>query len=210
MKALTLDTFIAAAGVNAQSGNRWLGPITSAMQKYGISQLQDVAMFIAQTGHESASFAFLVEGFNYSQGALQSTFGHRLTPQQISTLGRQPGEKSVPPARQQQIANLVYGNRNGNVNPGDGWNYRGRGLIQITGRANYASCGRALSIDLVGNPDLLQQENYAALSAAWFYVSNGCLKYSGDINRVTRIINGGTNGLDDRQVRYNRAMKALS
>lgn len=210
MKALTLDTFIAAAGVNAQSGNRWLGPITSAMQKYGISQLQDVAMFIAQTGHESASFAFLVEGFNYSQGALQSTFGHRLTTQQISTLGRQPGEKSVPPARQQQIANLVYGNRNGNVNPGDGWNYRGRGLIQITGRANYASCGKALGIDLVGNPDLLQLENYAALSAAWFFVSNGCLKYSGDINRVTRIINGGTNGLDDRQVRYNRAMKALS
>lgn len=210
MKALTLDTFIAAAGVNAQSGNRWLGPITSAMQKYGISQLQDVAMFIAQTGHESASFAFLVEGFNYSQGALQSTFGNRLTPQQIATLGRQPGEKSVPPARQQQIANLVYGNRNGNVNPGDGWNYRGRGLIQITGRANYASCGKALSIDLVGNPDLLQQENYAALSAAWFFVSNRCLKYSGDINRVTRIINGGTNGLDDRQVRYNRAMKALS
>lgn len=210
MKALTLDTFIAAAGVNAQSGNRWLGPITSAMKKYGISQLQDVAMFIAQTGHESASFTFLVEGFNYSQGALQSTFGNRLSPQQISALGRQPGEKSVPPARQQQIANLVYGNRNGNVNPGDGWNYRGRGLIQITGRANYASCGKALGIDLVGNPDLLQQDNNAALSAAWFFVSNGCLKYSGDINRVTRIINGGTNGLEDRQVRYNRAMKALS
>lgn len=210
MKALTLDTFIAAAGVNAIAGSKWFAPITEAMRKYGISQLQDVAMFIAQTGHESASFASLVEGFNYSQGALKSVFGHRLTPAQISSLGRAPGGPAVPLDKQVQIASIVYGGRNGNVQPDDGWRYRGRGLIQITGRANYAACGKAIGIDLLSKPELLQQELPAALSAAWFFTANGCLKYSGDVLRITRIINGGTNGLDDRKIRYDRAIKALS
>ncbi|RRW77628.1 glycoside hydrolase family 19 protein [Pantoea dispersa] len=210
MKALTLDTFIAAAGVNAIAGSKWFAPITEAMRKYGINQLQDVAMFIAQIGHESASFASLVEGFNYSQGALKSVFGHRLTPAQIASLGRAPGGPAVPVDKQIQIASIVYGGRNGNVQPEDGWRYRGRGLIQITGRANYAACGKAIGTDLISNPEQLQQALPAALSAAWFFTSNGCLKYSGDVLRITRIINGGTNGLDDRKIRYDRAIKALS
>lgn len=209
MKKLTTYEFSAAAGVNALVAERWTGPVNDAMAAFEITDVHDVAAFIAQTGHESASFSALVESLNYSQGALKSVFGHRLTDYQISMLGRQPGEVVVPVSRQKQIANIVYGGRNGNNQPDDGWNFRGRGLIQVTGRTNYLACGKALKSDLIINPDLLTQPHYAAMSAAWFYTENGCLKYSGDIVKISRIINGGTNGLSDRQQRYTKALNAL-
>jgi predicted chitinase len=90
----------------------------------------------------------------------------------------------------------------GNNGPTDGWFYPGRGLIQITGLTNYRDCGNALKVDLVAQPELLAQDAYAARSAAWFYASRGCLKYTGDLVRVTQIINGGQNGVDDRRARY--------
>lgn len=209
MKNLTSLQFAAAAGINALTAERWTGPVNAAIDAFGITDVHDVAAFIAQTGHESASFSALVESLNYSQGALKTVFGHRLTDYQISMLGRQPGEVSVPLSRQKQIANLVYGGRNGNNQPDDGWNFRGRGLIQITGRTNYFDCGKGLKTDLIASPDLLTQPHYAAMSAAWFYVTKGCLKFSGDIVKISRIINGGTNGLSDRQQRYSRALNAL-
>jgi len=97
----------------------------------------------------------------------------------------------------------------GNNGPTDGWFYRGRGLIQITGLTNYRDCGNAMKVDLVAHPELLAQYAYAARSAAWFYASRGCLKYTGDLVRVTQIINGGQNGIDDRRARYLTAKKAL-
>lgn len=209
MNKLTSLEFAAAAGVNALCAERWTGPVNDALDAFEITDIHDVAAFIAQTGHESGSFSMLVESLNYSQNALKTVFGHRLTDYQISMLGRQPGEVSVPVSRQKQIANLVYGGRNGNSQPDDGWNFRGRGLIQITGRTNYLACGKALKTDLIVNPDLLTQPNYAAMSAAWFYTAHGCLNYSGDIVKISRIINGGTNGLSDRQQRYSRALNAL-
>lgn len=84
-----------------------------------------------------------------------------------------------------------------------------RGLIQITGLHNYRICGAALKLDLVTSPEQLEQELQAARSAAWFYTSKGCMIYGADINRVTRIINGGLNGIEDRKVRYNKARAAL-
>lgn len=199
--------FQKAAGLSAGLAARWYPHIDAAMKEFGITAVNDRAMFIAQLGHESAGFTSLVENFNYSVDGLKKTFGKRLTPYQCEMLGRVDGKQT---ARQPQIANLVYGGRMGNIAEGDGWKYRGRGLLQITGRENYTKCGTALKLDLVSTPELLEQEQHAARSAAWFFALRGCLLYSGDIVRVTQIINGGQNGLADRKVRYSRAQAALA
>lgn len=199
--------FQKATGLSAELAARWYPHIDAAMKEFGITAVNDQAMFIAQLGHESAGFTSLVESFNYSVDGLKKTFGKRLTPYQCEMLGRVDGKQN---AHQPQIANLVYGDRMGNNTQGDGWKYRGRGLLQITGRENYTKCGTALKLDLVSTPDLLLQERHATRSAAWFFALRGCLLYSGDIVRVTQIINGGQNGLADRKVRYSRAQAALS
>lgn len=199
--------FEKAAGVSAGLAARWYPHIDAAMKEFGITAINDQAMFIAQLGHESAGFTSLVENFNYSVDGLKKTFGKRLTPYQCEMLGRVDGKQT---AHQPQIANLVYGGRMGNIAEGDGWKYRGRGLLQITGRENYTKCGTALKLDLVSTPELLEQERHAARSAAWFFALRGCLLYSGDIVRVTQIINGGQNGLADRQERFSRAKAALA
>ncbi|MBP2872173.1 MULTISPECIES: glycoside hydrolase family 19 protein [Pseudomonas] len=100
----------------------------------------------------------------------------------------------------------------GNIVPGDGSKYRGRGLIQITGRANYAVCGDALGLDLINQPLLLEQPQHAAMSAAWFWGSRGLntLADHGDFLKITKRINGGTNGLADRQALYDIALKVLA
>ncbi len=100
----------------------------------------------------------------------------------------------------------------GNTVPGDGSKYRGRGLIQITGRANYVACGEALGLDLVNQPTLLEQPQYATMSAAWFWSTRGLniLADEGEFVRITRRINGGVNGQADRQVLYDKALKVLA
>ncbi|MFO2452301.1 glycoside hydrolase family 19 protein [Salmonella enterica] len=198
--------FQQAAGISAGLTARWYPHITAAMSEFGITAPLDQAMFIAQTGHESAGFTVLRESFNYSVEALKKTFGTRLTPYQCGMLGRIDGRQV---AHQPQIANLVYGGRMGNKDAGDGWKYRGRGLIQITGLENYTRCGVALKLDLVANPGQLELERHAARSAAWFFVTKGCLKYSGDMVRVTQIINGGQNGIGDRRKRFEKAKSVL-
>ena len=100
----------------------------------------------------------------------------------------------------------------GNTEPGDGVRYKGRGLIQITGRSNYRSCGDALGVDLVSEPSLLEQPEIAARSAAWFWEAHGLntLADSGDFRAITRRINGGLNGYQDRLAYFNRAQTALA
>lgn len=198
--------FQQVAGISAGLTARWYPHITVAMSEFGITAPLDQAMFIAQTGHESVGFTVLRESFNYSVEALKKTFGKRLTPYQCGMLGRIDGRQV---AHQPQIANLVYGGRMGNKDAGDGWKYRGRGLIQITGLENYTRCGVALKLDLVANPGQLELERHAARSAAWFFVTKGCLKYSGDLVRVTQIINGGQNGIGDRRERFEKAKSVL-
>ncbi|EPV6100148.1 glycoside hydrolase family 19 protein [Escherichia coli] len=206
---MNAEQFQRAAGINSELACRWHQHIISAMQEFGITRPIDQAMFIAQVGHESGGFSRLIESFNYSVAGLQQTFGNRLTKDQISFLGRKTYEKSLPVERQRAIANLVYSKHMGNNGPQDGWKYRGRGLIQITGLSNYRDCGNGLKVDLLENPDLLSQDSYAARSAAWFFSSKGCLKYSGDLVRVTQIINGGQNGIDDRKQRFEVARRVL-
>ncbi|WP_213747996.1 glycoside hydrolase family 19 protein [Citrobacter freundii] len=203
---MNLSQFQQAAGISAGLSARWFTHIDAAMKEFGITAVNDVAMFIAQVGHESAGFSLLEESFNYSVEGLKKTFGKRLTPYQCEMLGRVDGKQV---AHQPQIANLVYGDRMGNNSPGDGWKYRGRGLLQITGRENYTKCSAALKLDLISTPELLTQEKYATRSAAWFFSSSGCLMYSGDVVRVTQIINGGQNGIKDRRECYSKAKAAL-
>ena len=100
----------------------------------------------------------------------------------------------------------------GNTVKGDGSKYRGRGLVQITGRANYAACGEALGLDLINQPELLEQPQHAAMSAAWFWSTKGLntLADKGEFVKITRRINGGTNGMADRQALYTQALKVLA
>lgn len=207
---MDISQFQRASGINQELGTRWYPHISAAMQEFGIKTPEDQAMFIAQLGHESSGLSRLVESFNYSVNGLSGFVrAGRITQDQAKTLGRKPYERVLPLERQRAIANLVYSKRMGNNGPSDGWNYRGRGLIQITGLNNYRDCGNGLRIDLVERPELLAQDLYAARSAAWFFSTKGCMKYTGDLVRVTQIINGGQNGIDDRRERYAAAIKVL-
>ncbi|WP_145588304.1 glycoside hydrolase family 19 protein [Yersinia aldovae] len=206
---MTPYQFRMAANISVDRAARWIQPITQAMKEFGITTPVQQAMFIAQVGHESASFALLGESFNYSINGLIATFGKRLSADQASALGRQPCEVAVPLNRQRAIANLVYSGRMGNKAVDDGWKYRGRGLIQITGLDNYRACGTALKLDLISNPDQLLTDLNAARSAAWFWQSRNCGQYADDIQRVTQLINGGNNGINDRKARFELAKREL-
>ncbi|EAX4763367.1 glycoside hydrolase family 19 protein [Salmonella enterica subsp. enterica serovar Newport] len=197
--------FQQAAGISAELAARWYPHITAAMSEFGITAPLDQAMFIAQIGHESGGFTRIVENLNYSADGLKATFGKYFPGDTAQLYGRTADH----PANQKAIANIVYAHRMGNIEENDGWNYRGRGLIQITGHDNYRDCGAGLGADLILSPQLLEQDEYAARSAAWFFASKGSLKRSGDIKAVTKIINGGTNGLDDRKARYEKAKSVL-
>lgn len=209
---MDLTTFKKAAGISLELATRWHPHMVEAMQVYGIEKPSHQAMFIAQIGTESAGFTRVRESMNYSVEGLLATFPRsRITAEQCRVLGRKPADgKSLPIERQIQIANIVYANRFGN-GTSDGWFYRGGGLKQITFADNYAACGKALGLDLLANPDLLTIDRNAALSAGWFWKANGCWQLA-DKNYfvgLTMRINGGVNGLPDRQARWKLAKEAL-
>lgn len=207
---MTKDQFQQAANIGAGLASRWFPHIEATFKEFGITSAVDQAMFIAQFGHESAGFTKVVESFNYSVAGLQSTFGKRLSKDQCAMLGRQPGEKVVPANRQAAIANLVYSVRMGNKAAGDGWKYRGRGIPQITGLDNYRACSAALKADFVQVPELLERDEYAMRAAGWFWSANKCGRFGADVEKVTKAINGGLNGIDDRKARFEIARKALA
>lgn len=162
-------------------------------------------MFLAQTGHESAHLNVLQENLNYSADALQRVF---------SRYFRSPAIAAKYARKPQLIASRVYANRmdNGSEESGDGWKFRGRGILQITGKFNYTACSAFLFEGdwevLLKDPDLLVRPDLAVESACWFWLTNRLLGVH-DVLRATRIVNGGTNGLDDRAAIYARALREL-
>ncbi len=190
---------------------RWFRPVSDATDEFDISSPARQAAFIAQVAHESAGFSQLVESFNYRIDAL--AIFSQIPAWMRAQLGRQPGEVSVPLDRQMQIANLAYANRGGNgpASSGDGWRYRGRGLIMITLRGNYVAAGDDLGLDLVSNPDQLTVDAIAARAAAWFWSSHNCNARAdaGDFDAITRAINPAMAGQADRDARYRVACTAF-
>ncbi|MCU5774721.1 glycoside hydrolase family 19 protein [Erwiniaceae bacterium BAC15a-03b] len=207
---MDVNQFQQAANISVVMATRLFPYFVESMELSDIATPLDKAMFIAQTGHESNGFMATTENFNYSVETLQELFvPYRISRAQAQALGRRQGEPALPLIRQKAIANLVYQGRLGNSAVGDGWKYRGRGYLQITFRDNYRACGNALKLDLVANPEILEQEREAVRSAAWFWQSKGCSRYQGNIVRVTRIINGGQHGLAERKARFERACAVL-
>jgi putative chitinase len=222
----TLDHII-AAGVRNELAQQWLEGVQSACVQYGINTPQRIAGFLSQCAHESGGFRMLEENLNYRATVMAAVWPTRFAERipdpknpkkTIAKKGQDgrniPNKFALAIERQpEMIANAVYSNRmgNGTIESGEGWLYRGRGLKQLTGKENYTRCGRALNIDLVGKPDLLLQPGPAALSAAWFWHTNGCNSFAdkGDVEGLTRKINGGLIGIDDRKKRYNSIMSAI-
>lgn len=170
----------------------YITPLEDACVTFNIDTPQRQSMFLAQLAHESAGFTRLVEDMNYGPGRLLAVFPRRFAPEEAVEFAHDGP----------RIAERVYGGRlgNGPEGAGDGWRYRGRGFIQLTGRGNYRKAGRALVLPLEDEPELAAQPREAAMVAGWYWEENGCnaLADAGRFDAITRAINGGMNGYADR------------
>jgi putative chitinase len=194
---------------------KWIDAVEATCQEFEINTPERIASFLAQTSHESGGYTMLSENLNYRATTLAACW-----PNRFAELGpdKKPKKddkgKLIPTAvansiagKPELIANLVYSSRMGNgpAESGEGWKYRGRGLKQLTGKDNYTRCGGAIGLDLVADPDLLLEPLAAARSAGWFWRSNNLSAFAdvGDIKGMTKKINGGFIGLEQRQALYN-------
>ena len=182
----------------------WYNALVNILPEYDINTIPRVAMFLAQCGHESANFTVLKENLNYRATSLMKVFPRYFPTTELANQYAHNPEK---------IANRVYGNRmgNGDEASGDGFRYCGRGLIQLTGKANYTAFAESIDTPLEEIPDYLLTFEGATQSACWFWETNNINQWAdkGDVLQVTKIINGGTNGLQDRTEKYNRIIQIL-
>jgi putative chitinase len=180
----------------------FVGPLNETFDEFDINNANRIAMFLAQVGHESAGLRQRRENLNYSASGLNRVF-----PKYFRRAGRDANEYHRQP---EKIANVVYANRmgNGGVDSGDGWKFRGRGLIQLTGKNNYSAFAEFMDMDLDEVVDYLETEEGAAMSAGWFWDSRDLNTWAdaGDILKCTKLINGGTIGLNDRKKHYEEAL----
>lgn len=199
-----------AIGIRHALAVQWIPHISEAAHRHQIdASPRRLAAWLATIAHESARLTRVVENLNYSAQGLARTW-----PARYADMTGQPNATAQRISRKpEQIANITYAGRmgNGTAGSGDGWKYRGRGLIQITGRANYAQAAAELGLDLIAKPELLEQPFFAALSAAEWWSRNGCnvLADTGDMAAITRKVNGGLTGLDDRLKLYSAALAYL-
>lgn len=183
---------------------KWLKVLEFTFAKYQINTPTRQAAFIGQCQHESNNFHILEENLHYSAASLMRVWPSRFPNLDVANQYANNPEK---------IANKVYGGRAdlGNTEDGDGWKFHGRGIIQLTGRANYTVCGLALGQPLTSNPNLLLDPEWACLSAGWFWNKKGLntLADIEDWTTMTKRINGGTIGLSDRINKIHKAMDIL-
>lgn len=183
--------------------NSWARPLNDAMGLYEIDTPAREAFFIAQAAHESEGFKTLTENLNYGPAGLLKMWPKHFSPEQAVSYAHDP----------ERIANRAYAFRlgNGDEESGDGWTFRGRGLIQVTGRTNYGKCGVSFGVNLLESPDDLTDPTYACLSAAWFWRSNKLneLADAGNFAATTRRISGGLTGQDDREAWLHKVKAVL-
>jgi putative chitinase len=183
--------------------NEWAPILSRRLLESGIVEPQQIAAFIAQTGHESLNYNILSENLNYSVDGLMTIFPKYFRDVRPLEYARQPVK----------IASRVYANRMGNGNEAsqDGWKFRGRGVLQVTGKNNYRDCSLYIFGDegvLLKDPDLLLEKDYALMSALWYWDINKLKKITSFL-QLTKAINGGTNGYEDRKNRFVRAIEVL-
>jgi putative chitinase len=185
----------------------WHNALAQLLPDYEINTPQRIAAFIAQCAHESAGFTALKENLNYKPATLRKIFGKYFPNDAIAA------EYCSRSNKQQAIANKVYANRmgNGDEASGDGWRYAGKGLIQLTGKENYTWFAASLGITVEEASEYLLTFEGAAQSACWFWETNNLNQWAdkGDILTLTKRINGGTIGLDDRIKHYEHALHVL-
>jgi putative chitinase len=206
---LTLEQFSAMIKKN-KNAEEWYEAAVPLFEKYEINTPNRIAGFMAQCAHESADFTKLEENLNYSEKALNSVFGRYFG------AGKRDAKEYA--RKPEKIANYVYQDEfrskrgaMGNVNDGDGWRFRGRGIKQLTGRNNYTAFGRTVGMSAEEAAEYVATPKGAIESACWFWATNKLEKWAdkGDNVGLTKKINGGTIGLDDRNKRWEAALKIM-
>ena len=186
-------------------GAEWVDALNETFSRFNLTTNNQKAMFIGQCSHESGNFRLLQENLNYKAATLM-----KLWPKRFPTL--EVANQYAGNAR--AIANKVYADRMGNRDEasGDGYRFRGKGLVQLTGHSNHFHAGKALGVDFVMQPDLVATPKYAALTAGWFWETHKLNPPADalDYTKVTKIINGGTIGLDDRIKHITEALRVIS
>ena len=206
---ITLEQFAAMIPKN-KNPEAWYDAAVPAFEKYDITTTNRIAGFMAQCAHESLDFTKLEENLNYSEKALNSVFGRYF--------GKDKRDAKEYARNPEKIANYVYQDEYrskrgamGNTTAGDGWRFRGRGIKQLTGRNNYTAFGKSVGMSAEEAADYVATERGALESACWFWATNKLDKWAdnGDIEGLTKKINGGTIGLEDRTRRWEEALAIL-
>jgi len=182
--------------------DKWEIPLNQVFVKYDLDTPKRQAAFIGQCAVESANFTRLQENLNYSAQRLTQVW-----PSRFPNISMAEPYANNP----EKLADFVYAGRMGNLQDGDGWKFHGRGLIQLTGRENYANCGSGIGVDLIDNPDLLLTPQYTVLSAGWYWKKKGlnALADTQEYGAMTKRINGGLTGLDERIAKITKALQVL-
>jgi putative chitinase len=187
--------------------DHWHHALSLLLPDYEINTPQRIASFLAQCAHESGEFTALQENLNYKPATLRKIFPKYFPTDELANA------YCAKPNKQEAIASKVYASRmgNGDEASGDGYKYRGRGLIQLTGKDNYTFFAGSLQISVEEAAEYMATFEGACQSACWFWETNNLNKWAdaGDIEKMTRIINGGTIGLDDRIAHYNHALHVM-
>jgi putative chitinase len=199
----TLEKFKECVG-NPPNAESWYEAICQILPDYDIQTVPRVAAFLAQTAHESGGYRAIRENLNYKAASLMKVWPRHFPTMEIAAAYEKKPER---------IANRAYGNRMGNgpEESGDGWRYAGKGLIQLTGKDNYTRYAQSLEMSVEEASEHLTTFEGCVQSAAWFWEANNLNQWAdkGDILTLTKRINGGTIGLEDRIKHYNHALHVL-